>query len=197
LTTASQYGNVRLTPFRRGPKPLRPTHQLFISNRLIEPRGNVGEPGNRSIRHTRRWLAWPSAQVFPAIFILTLPPSHGRSLDQAEESYDLLVQGVSMIEDYICDGGIVVVTHHISRVESMEAPRSIDFFSREDGRVSLQTSNPQMEPIFMPGSERDCEWMVQGEVVAILVITKLHPEVIQTFMYLKRTSGSCPHSGNH
>ncbi len=79
-----------------------------------------------------------------------------------------------MIEDYICDGGIVVVTHHISKVESMEAPRSIDFFSREDVRVSLQTSNPQMEPIFMPESE----WMAQGKVVAILVTTKLYPEVM-------------------
>jgi repressor LexA len=103
------------------------------------------------------------------------------SWTQVEESYALLVRGDSMIEDYICDGdyviiqpastcheGDIVVVTHLQGGVNGSATLKRFFLEREYGRGRLQPSNPQMEPIFVPKGEWDCEWSVQGKVIAIL-----------------------------
>ena len=100
---------------------------------------------------------------------------------QTEESYALLVQGDSMIEDHICngdyviiqpvltchDGDIVVVTHLQDGVNGSATLKRF-FLEREHERVRLQPANSQMEPIFVSRSEWDREWSVQGKVIVIL-----------------------------
>jgi repressor LexA len=100
---------------------------------------------------------------------------------QAEESYALLVRGDSMIEDYICDGdyviiqpastyhnGDIVVVTHLQGGVNGSATLKRFFLEKEHDRVRLQPANSQMEPIFVPRSEWDREWSVQGKVIAIL-----------------------------
>ncbi|SRR5260370_29281292 len=103
------------------------------------------------------------------------------SWTQAEDSYALLVRGQSMIEDSICDGdyviiqpaptchdGDIVVVTHLQGGANGSATLKRFFLEKEHERVRLQPSNPQMEPIFVPRSEWDREWRVQGKVIAIL-----------------------------
>lgn len=99
----------------------------------------------------------------------------------AEESYALLVQGESMIEDYICDGDyvivtpaltchdgdIVVVTHLQGGVHGSATLKRL-FLEEEQERVRLQPSNSHMKPMFVSSNEWDREWRVQGKVIAIL-----------------------------
>jgi repressor LexA len=100
---------------------------------------------------------------------------------RAEESYALLVRGDSMIEDSICDGdyviiqpastcrdGDIVVVTHLQGGVNGSATLKRFFLEKELDRVRLQPSNSQIEPIFVPRSEWDREWSVQGKVIAIL-----------------------------
>ncbi|SRR5258706_11478675 len=100
---------------------------------------------------------------------------------QAEEIYALLVRGDSMIEDSICDGdyviiqpaltchdGDIVVVTHLQGGVNGSATLKRFFLEREFERVRLQPANPRMKPIFVPKGEWDCEWSVQGKVIAIL-----------------------------
>jgi repressor LexA len=100
---------------------------------------------------------------------------------RAEESYALLVRGDSMIEDFICDGdyviiqpastcrdGDIVVVTHLQGGVNGSATLKRFFLEKELDRVRLQPSNSQIEPIFVPRSEWDREWSVQGKVIAIL-----------------------------
>jgi repressor LexA len=115
--------------------------------------------------------------IFPDV-LEWLPMERSR-LD--ENAFELVVRGQSMIEDYICDGDYVVIkpesiyqdgdilvaTHLLGGVDGSATLKRI-FQEQEHGRVRLQPSNPQMEPIFVPMSEWKREWSVQGKVIAIL-----------------------------
>ena len=101
----------------------------------------------------------------------------GREIEQ-QGAYALVVKGQSMIEDHICDkdyvvikpqntcenGDIVVAVHMLG---SGRATLKRFFQEKERDRVRLQPANSEMDPIYVPKSEWDNEWQVQGKVVAI------------------------------
>lgn len=101
----------------------------------------------------------------------------GRDLEH-QGTYALVVKGRSMIEDHICDGdyvvikpqttcenGDIVVAVQLSQGSSGRA--TLKRFFQEPDKVRLQPANSEMDPIFVPRSEWDREWRVQGKVVAI------------------------------
>lgn len=103
----------------------------------------------------------------------------GQELER-ENSYALVVKGRSMIEDHICDGdyvvikpqsncenGDIVVAVHILQGSTGSATLKRFFREKELDRVRLQPANSEMDPIYVPKSEWDREWRVQGKVVAI------------------------------
>lgn len=101
----------------------------------------------------------------------------GHDLEQ-QGAYALLVKGQSMIEDHICDqdyvvikpqatceNGDIVVAVHLQG--SGRATLKRFFQEKERDRVRLQPANSEMDPIYVPKSEWDQEWQIQGKVVAI------------------------------
>jgi repressor LexA len=103
----------------------------------------------------------------------------GRELEP-DNTYALIVKGRSMIEDHICDGDYVVIKPQdtcnngdivvaVRLQEGMSGSATLKrFFQEKDhDRVRLQPANSELEPIFIPKSEWDEEWKVQGKVVAI------------------------------
>lgn len=101
----------------------------------------------------------------------------GRQLEQ-QSTYALEVKGRSMIEDHICDGdyvvikpqsscenGDIVVAVHFPQGSSGQA--TLKRFFQEADKVRLQPANSEMNPIYVPKSEWDTEWHIQGKVVAI------------------------------
>ena len=104
----------------------------------------------------------------------------GRDLVEGENTYALVVSGRSMIEDHICDGdyvvikpqktcqnGDIVVAVHIQEGVSGSATLKRFFQEKDHDRVRLQPANSELEPILIPKSVWDREWLVQGKVVAI------------------------------
>src|SRR5690349_18177872 len=101
----------------------------------------------------------------------------GREIEQ-QGAYALVVKGQSMIEDHICDrdyvvikpqntcenGDIVVAVHLLG---NGRATLKRLFQEKERDRVRLQPANSEMDPIYVPKSEWDNEWEIQGKVVAI------------------------------
>lgn len=103
----------------------------------------------------------------------------GRELEH-DNTYALIVKGRSMIEDHICDGdyvvvkpqetcenGDIVVAVHLLPGSTGSATLKRFFQEKDHNRVRLQPANSELEPIFIPKSEWDQEWRVQGKVVAI------------------------------
>lgn len=102
----------------------------------------------------------------------------GRELEY-DSTYALIVNGRSMIEDHICDGDYVVIKPQttcnngdiVVAVHTEQGTNSATlkrFFQEKDhDRIRLQPANSELEPIFVPKSEWDREWQVQGKVVAI------------------------------
>ncbi len=101
----------------------------------------------------------------------------GRDLEQ-QSAYALVVKGQSMIEDHICDNdyvvikpqntcenGDIVVAVHLQGDGRATLKRF--FQEKERDRVRLQPANSEMDPIYVPKSEWDQEWQVQGKVIAI------------------------------
>jgi len=97
-----------------------------------------------------------------------------------DNTYALIVQGRSMIEDHICDGdyvvvkpqstcnnGDIVVAVHLQEGSSGSATLKRFFQEKDHDRIRLQPANSELEPIFVSRSEWDQEWQVQGKVVAI------------------------------
>jgi len=145
-------------------------------------------PGkSRGIQLIKRAIGIPIRGVIAAGVPLDIYPDAPSLLrvedswTQVEESYALLVRGDSMIEDYICDGdyviiqpastchdGDIVVVTHLQGGVNGSATLKRFFLEREHEHVRLQPANSQMEPIFVPRSEWDREWSVQGKVIAIL-----------------------------
>jgi repressor LexA len=100
----------------------------------------------------------------------------GQRMEQ-QDTYALVVKGFSMIEDHICDGdyvvikpqetcenGDIVVAVHLSQDSSSA---TLKRFFQESNQVRLQPANSEMAPIFVPRTEWDTEWQIQGKVVAI------------------------------
>ena len=103
----------------------------------------------------------------------------GREIEH-DNTYALIVRGRSMIEDHICDGdyvvikpqnscnnGDIVVAVHMQQGSAGSATLKRFFQEKENNRVRLQPANSELDPIFVPNSEWDKEWVVQGKVVAI------------------------------
>lgn len=103
----------------------------------------------------------------------------GREIEH-DNTYALIVKGRSMIEDHICDGdyvvikpqnscnnGDIVVAVHMQQGSAGSATLKRFFQEKENNRVRLQPANSELDPIFVPNSEWDKEWEVQGKVVAI------------------------------
>lgn len=101
----------------------------------------------------------------------------GRDIEQ-QGAYALIVRGQSMIEDHICDkdyvvikpqktceNGDIVVAVHMQG--NGQATLKRFYLDKEHDRVRLQPANSQMNPIFVPKSEWDREWEIQGKVIAI------------------------------
>ncbi len=98
---------------------------------------------------------------------------------QKEGTFALIVQGWSMIDDYICDGdyviirsqstclnGDIVVATHVQ--DGISGSATLKRFFLEHEQVRLQPANAEMKPILIPKHEWDLEWNVQGKVVSIL-----------------------------
>ncbi len=103
----------------------------------------------------------------------------GRELEQ-QDTYALVVKGQSMIEDYICDqdyvvikpqstceNGDIVVAVHLQQGNGGRATLKRFFQEKERDRVRLQSVNSEVDPIYVPRSEWDQEWQIQGKVVAL------------------------------
>lgn len=101
----------------------------------------------------------------------------GHQFEQ-QNTYALEVKGRSMIEDHICNGdyvvikpqaacenGDIVVAVHFPQGSSGRA--TLKRFFQEQDKVRLQPANSEMDPIYVPKSEWDTEWHIQGKVVAI------------------------------
>lgn len=140
----------------------------------------------RGIRLTKRPTGIPLVGTIAAGLPLDIFPDTPERLPvdltrQDENVFALVVRGQSMIEDYICDGDyvvikpeaiyqdgdIVVATHLLGGVDGSATLKRI-FQEKEHGRVRLQPSNSQMEPIFVPMDEWKREWRIQGKVITIL-----------------------------
>src|SRR5437588_682157 len=63
--------------------------------------------------------------------------------------------------------GDIVVAVHLQEGMSGSATLKRFFQEKDHDRVRLQPANSELEPIFIPKSEWDEEWKVQGKVVAI------------------------------
>lgn len=103
------------------------------------------------------------------------------TLDLTEHTREFVLQvrGESMIEDHIADGDyvlilptetandgdIIVATRRTSNGANGAA--TLKRFYRERDGVRLQPANSQMDPIFVPATEWDSEWGIQGKVTAV------------------------------
>ncbi len=105
------------------------------------------------------------------------PVEVGREVEQ-QGAYALVVKGQSMIEDHICDkdyvvikpqstceNGDIVVAVHMQ--DNGRATLKRFYQEKEHNRVRLQPANSEMNPIYIPKSEWDSEWLIQGKVIAI------------------------------
>jgi repressor LexA len=96
---------------------------------------------------------------------------------RAANVFALMVRGISMIEDHICDGdyvvikpqpacenGDIVVAVHMNQGGGSA---TLKRFFQEQNQVRLQPANSEMDPIIISRTEWDKEWQIQGKVVAI------------------------------
>ena len=101
---------------------------------------------------------------------------------EEQSAYGLIVRGSSMIEDHIqdkdyvvikpqstCENGDIVVAVHLV---SGEGQATLKRFYRDQDRVRLQPANSSLDPTYIPLSEWEREWQIQGKVVAIF--RKMH-----------------------
>jgi repressor LexA len=101
----------------------------------------------------------------------------GRELEQ-QGAYALVVKGQSMIEDHICDKDYVVIKPQ-STCENGDIVVALNlqgngratlkrfYQEKEQNRVRLQPANSTMNPIYIPKTQWDQEWQIQGKVIAI------------------------------
>ncbi len=101
----------------------------------------------------------------------------GREIER-DDTYALIVKGRSMIEDHICDGDYVVIKPQtawnngdivvaVHKQQGMKGSATLKRCFKERDQIRLQPANSELNPIYVPSSEWDSEWEVQGKVVAI------------------------------
>lgn len=136
--------------------------------RLKQPLWGIRVYGSIAAGEPLEVFPEPDAEVIEA----------GRELEQ-QGAYALVVRGQSMIEDHICDkdyvvikpqstcenGDIVVAVH--MQDGNGQATLKRFYQEKEQNRVRLQPANSTMDPIFVPKTQWDKEWQIQGKVVAI------------------------------
>ncbi len=152
---------------------------------MLEKKGYIARESKKSrgIKLLKRPFGIPvmgSIAAGEPLDILTDPSDSvdaGRELEQ-QGVYALMVKGESMIDDHICDkdyvvikpqntceNGDIVVAVHLQ--DNGRATLKRFFQEKEHDRVRLQPANSEMNPIYIPKSEWDREWEIQGKVVAI------------------------------
>ena len=138
--------------------------------RLKQPLWGIRVLGSIAAGEPLEVFTDPDAEVIEA----------GRELEQ-QGAYALVVRGQSMIEDHICDkdyvvikpqstcenGDIVVAVHMQGEGGNGQATLKRFYQEKEQNRVRLQPANSTMDPIFVPKTQWDKEWQIQGKVVAI------------------------------
>ncbi|MFL5653269.1 MAG: transcriptional repressor LexA [Ktedonobacteraceae bacterium] len=154
---------------------------------MLEKKGLISRQAKKSrgIKLAKPVIGIPVAGSIAAgqpLEIATDPEQYidvGREMEH-DNTYALIVQGRSMIEDHICDGdyvvvkpqstcnnGDIVVAVHLQEGSSGSATLKRFFQEKDHDRIRLQPANSELEPIFVSRSEWDQEWQVQGKVVAI------------------------------
>ena len=154
---------------------------------VLEKKGYISRQAktSRGIELTKRLQGIPVMGSIAAGEPLDIFTEPGEKIDvgrdlEGDNSYALIVKGRSMIEDHICDGdyvvikpqstcgnGDIVVAVHLLQGNEGSATLKRFFQEKEYDRVRLQPANSEMDPIYVPKSEWDQEWRVQGKVVAI------------------------------
>src|SRR5579875_753047 len=155
---------------------------------MLEKKGLITRQPKKSrgIKLTKQSTGIPVMGSIAAGEPLDIFPDARETLDvsnqlfEAENAYALVVKGRSMIEDHICDGdyvvikpqstcqnGDIVVALHTQDGVQGSATLKRFFQEKDHDRVRLQPANSELDPIFIPKSEWDSEWEVQGKVVAI------------------------------
>jgi repressor LexA len=93
--------------------------------------------------------------------------------------YVLRVKGQSMIEDHIADGDFVLIdpdcAYHdgdivvalCTTANGEAGAATLKRIYRERDRIRLQPANSTMKPIFVPATEWEQDWKVQGKVMAV------------------------------
>src|SRR5215472_15078493 len=151
---------------------------------VLEKKGYISRQAktSRGIELTKRLQGIPVMGSIAAGEPLDIFTEPGEKIDvgrdlEGDNSYALIVKGRSMIEDHICDGdyvvikpqsacenGDIVVAVHLSQDGNSA---TLKRFFQESNQVRLQPANSEMDPIFVPRTEWDTEWHIQGKVVAI------------------------------
>src|SRR6266516_5193319 len=155
---------------------------------MLEKKGFISRQAKKSrgIKLTKSTIGIPVVGTIAAGEPLDIFPDSaqtvdvGRELVENDSTYALIVIGRSMIEDHICDGdyvvikpqstcqnGDIVVAVHMQEGISGSATLKRFYQEKDHDRVRLQPANSEVDPIFVPKSEWDQEWQVQGKVVAI------------------------------
>jgi repressor LexA len=154
---------------------------------MLEKKGLITrqQKKSRGIKLTKTVQGVPVMGAIAAgkpLEIFSEPDQHvdmGRELEQ-EDHFALIVRGSSMIEDHICDGdyvvvkpqpnpesGDIVVAVHLQEGTTGSATLKRFYQEKEHNRIRLQPANSELDPIYIPKSEWDREWQIQGKVVAI------------------------------
>jgi repressor LexA len=100
-------------------------------------------------------------------------------LGKHTRGYVLRVRGQSMIEDHIADGDFVlidpdsafhdgdIVVALCTTANGEAGAATLKRIYRERDRIRLQPANSAMKPIYIPGTEWERDWKVQGKVMAV------------------------------
>lgn len=152
---------------------------------MLEKKGYITRVSkkSRSIKLVQQPFVIPVLGTIAAGEPLDIHPYPSVSLQVGQDLmqqgvYALVVNGQSMIEnnigdkDYVvikpqstCEKGDIIVAVHLQGSGQATLKRFFQDYDRD--RVILLPSNSQMEPIYIPKSEWDRDWQVQGKVLAI------------------------------
>lgn len=151
---------------------------------MLEKKGEIARTSKKSrgIRLLKPITGIPIKGLIAAGLPLEIANEPEEMIDVGREmeldnTYALIVNGRSMIEDHICDGDYVVVKPQstcnngdiVVAVHNQQGSSSATLkrYFKEHDQIRLQPANSELNPIFVPSREWDSEWIVQGKVVAI------------------------------
>jgi repressor LexA len=153
---------------------------------MLEKRGYITREAKKSrgIKLTRHPWGIPVEGTIAAGEPIEVFSEPGETIEvghgiDPENSFALIVRGQSMIEDHICDGDYVVIKRQetcengdivvaVRMEEGTRGRATLKRFFLEKEQVRLQPANAELAPIYIPRSEWDREWKIQGKVVAIV-----------------------------